>query len=392
MAFARAPRPHVPNGHRRDTRHRVAAAAFALSALASTAAVLVAPGADAQSRRPSVPAVQAALHDIACHGALCVTVGWFPPTGGSATTTSLAETVLGKTITSLKPPSPGANATRFYGVACPTTTECYIVGAAAKTASSASYPIAYRWTNHTWTSMPLAAPSGTSGLNSVSCTSATACVAVGYAQTKASTDSAPLAYRLTGSSWSQLETSRFGVRDELDSVSCVSSTACTAVGYAYYATYSFDYVLQLAGSTWTVQTAPNPYTGSYLQGVTCWAPGACYAVGQSNGGAIILALQKGTWKLQKSSGLSARAGPALSAVACLSATNCTAVGYENATTPGLSTLAVQLRSGIWTRIASIRPGTTSSFNAIACLVLTCTAVGYDFDGSGNQFPVIESLK
>jgi hypothetical protein len=66
-------------------------------------------------------------------------------------------------------------------------------------------------------------------------------------------------------------------------VSCSSSTACTAVGY-YKTVDSMTVAMTLAerwdGAKWSVQTTPNAanYDRSYLNAVSC-AAGGCIALG-----------------------------------------------------------------------------------------------------------------
>ena len=92
--------------------------------------------------------------------------------------------------------------------------------------------IGERWNGSGWSVMQIRNPgTNNDALNGVSCTSPTACIAVG---SKATTLSAVLAERWNGSSWSVLPTPR-GVQcggdlcDNLNAVSCISTNACIAV-------------------------------------------------------------------------------------------------------------------------------------------------------------------
>src|SRR5213080_2285586 len=85
-----------------------------------------------------------------------------------------------------------------------------------------------------WTIQPL--PPGPNGaLNGVSCSSITFGMAVGYQA--GPLGDVPLVYRFDGVSWSLQATpypppTQAGSQIELTGVSCTSRSACTAVGYA----------------------------------------------------------------------------------------------------------------------------------------------------------------
>jgi hypothetical protein len=75
---------------------------------------------------------------------------------------------------------------------------------------------------------------------------------------------------------------------QLAGVSCTSATACVAVGYTARgvlgATVGFVPLAEIwNGSTWRIASTPDPahYTGSQLRGVSCVSPIACVAVGFS---------------------------------------------------------------------------------------------------------------
>ena len=65
------------------------------------------------------------------------------------------------------------------------------------------------------------------------------------------------------------------VAGRLSRVSCTSVTACTAVGFAASGTLieSWD------GTTWSVASSPGKGSGSGLAGVSCLPAATCTAVG-----------------------------------------------------------------------------------------------------------------
>jgi hypothetical protein len=69
----------------------------------------------------------------------------------------------------------------LYGIACPATNDCMAVGTGTK---SPGVPASEHWDGTSWTAVSTPAPRGSNigtRLNSVSCTGASACVAVGTA-------------------------------------------------------------------------------------------------------------------------------------------------------------------------------------------------------------------
>ena len=67
---------------------------------------------------------------------------------------------------------------------------------------------------------------------------------------------------------------------ELSEVSCVSASACTAVGIHDNGIAFKTLIEGWNGTAWVVQTSPDPSpNGNYLYGVSCTAAATCTAVG-----------------------------------------------------------------------------------------------------------------
>jgi hypothetical protein len=97
-------------------------------------------------------------------------------------------------------------------------------------------------------------PGGNGSLNGVSCSSATACIAVG------STSTGTLAERWNGMQWAVQPTPDVAGAS-LSSVSCSSATACTAVGDVLSSASGNRVTLaeRWNGTTWAIQPTPgNP--------------------------------------------------------------------------------------------------------------------------------------
>jgi hypothetical protein len=140
----------------------------------------------------------------------------------------------------------------------------------------------------TWSVVPSPSRGTDSLLSGVSCVSATACAAVGdYA-----TNGGPgrtLIESWNGTKWSVVPSpNRAGSNGGtiLYAVSCVSATACTAAGsYTHTSTNtSIDRTLieSWNGTKWSVVPSPNragSNGGSFLDGVSCVSATACSATG-----------------------------------------------------------------------------------------------------------------
>jgi hypothetical protein len=154
------------------------------------------------------------------------------------------------------------------------------------------------WDGTTWTQQSSPNPVGPANiLRSVSCASATACVAVGenddpsYFKTN-------LAEVWDGVAWTVQTTPSPATNNFFTSVSCSSATDCTAVGHQHNPTTGYDFTFAEAwnGSTWTVQKTRNPSLFvDVLEGVSC-VSSTCVAAGiqlGSGGLALTLIEQRG---------------------------------------------------------------------------------------------------
>jgi len=260
------------------------------------------------------------------------------------------------------------------GVSCTSASACIAVGTEESEFEGKMVwlPSAARWDGSTWTSQTLPAPSGAdlSDLNGVSCTSATACTAVGYYISGNS--NRPLAERWDGSTWTiQTTPTASGTTvSRLNGVSCTSATACTAVGDDN--SNQVTLAERWNGSTWTIQATPS---GVSLNGVSCTSATACIAVGS---GGLAERWDGSTWTTQTTP-----SGGSLNAVSCTSATACTAVGESGPSIGNGGTLAERWDGTSWTIQTTPNPSGPPSSNllGVSCTSATkCTAVGLSGDG------------
>jgi hypothetical protein len=189
----------------------------------------------------------------------------------------------------------------------------------------------------------------------VSCISASACNAVGYAETSTSTGEQTLAELWNGSAWSIEATPNpsGAVDSELSGVSCVSASDCTATGYSETGAGSTTTLAEVwNGSAWAIQTTPNPSGAldSFLDGVSCTSASACTAVGwyETSPGAYDTLAESwngSAWAVQSTPNPSGASASYLFSASCASATACTAVGYS--LDPTYTALAEGWNGSVW---------------------------------------------
>jgi hypothetical protein len=259
-----------------------------------------------------------------------------------------------------------------------------LAGLAAPAAGAVAAPAGPAGAGSSWaiqrTPNPLI---GDSGLTSVSCTSASACIAVGGRIDRAGPQ-VTLAERWNGTRWSMLKTPNPpGNRgSRLVGVSCTSPAFCIAVGNGVTATDNPPLAEVWNGSTWSIQTMPD-VPGAQLSGVSCTSPTACTLVG-SSGSALAERWNGTSWSVQQVPTPPNGTSVELAGVSCTSASACTAVGsYRNG---DLLTLAEAWNGSTWSRQATPSPRFGGTFNGVSCTSASaCTAVG----NNGNDDSLAE---
>ncbi len=296
----------------------------------------------------------------------------------------------GATIEAAQDPAGSPNA-ELSSVSCTFGGQCVAVGFYYDPQSRADHPLVEMSGGGLWHIVALPQvpdPSAGAELRSVSCTSASACTAVGQSGGR------PLAMAWNGAAWliEAPPTPAGASSGSLAGVSCTSAASCTAVG---------DYVVtgggrtlaeRWTGSGWVMQPTPGS-AGSTLAAVSCSAASSCTAVGsrQSSGGGETLAetWNGTTWRLQSSPNPGgAGASPSLSSVSCGSQSSCTAVGSYSSS-GGLPVAFAEVSDGaVWIGQQVTGPASTvdSALSAVSCSVNGCTAAGYRQGSAGIQVP------
>jgi len=272
-----------------------------------------------------------------------------------------------------KPPSKNSALT---AVSCASRKACVAVGY-SKNKSGRSFALVERWNGVRWSIQPNPAGVDPSVLNSVSCTSATACTAVGSAPPVSyrTGAGAPLVERWDGKTWS-IEPIRRFPQGELSSVSCTSQMFCAAVGsWEGIPDYPASYPLlgRWNGRAWSFRGsgAANPVVAG---GVSCVSPTACEAIGSWTSSCCYTPLWN--WNGRQWSEFDLYDGgstPYLRALSCASELTCISVGYEDsgALTIGGTTLSA---------LSSANPNPPSPYDLsdVSCVSSSvCVAVGLD---------------
>lgn len=280
--------------------------------------------------------------------------------------------------------------TFLSGVSCPSPSFCMAVGASTD-ADRALRTLAERWNGRSWRIVPTlnqGGPRSGDELLSVSCPSATSCMAVGDALS----GSVPVSEEWNGAAWSLLRTPfPQGGRDAtLQSVSCPTASSCVAAGSSdnHSGLPPVTLIERWNGLRWALAASPNPPGAavSALWAVNCLSPALCTAVGDSAGNSsasettLVEQGNGNSWTVVPSPGVPNRQ-TALFAVNCVSASACTAAGakYHATASNFTATPLIEHESkGTWHVSPAPYPAGTSydQFGGLACTRATrCTATG-----------------
>lgn len=328
------------------------------------------------------------LISVSCPGVSdCMAVGGYVT--GSGVGATLAERWNGSTWIRLPiPNAPGAPWNRLFGVSCASSSACIAVGDYIDSSGGPFLPLAERWNGTAWSIQSTPIPAGLQGVTAfgapvgpfaaVSCTSASACTAVG-GYNNAADVGVTLAERWNGTTWSIESTPNpSGAQSSyLDGVSCTSSTVCTAVGAWDQDTLAEHW----DGTTWSLQSTPSAGQGANLTSVSCTSSSACVAVGnyfKVSGVGVTLAegWNGSTWTVQSTPNPAASPFSLFFSVSCSSASSCTAVGWFNDSSRQLLTLTERWNGTTWLIQATPTVGDRSILTGVACPeASTCVAVG-----------------
>jgi len=315
----------------------------------------------------------------------CVAVGW-----AKNHQRPLVETWNGAVWAVGGAAAPTASYSELDAVSCSSATACVAVG------QSGGEYLAESFDGSTWTidGTPHVSSGTGSALASVGCAPTADCLAVGSWLTVRTGQQRPLAddWVPGSTSWaSRRPRSPFGAtQSELAAVSCTSDTACLAVGGAGALAETWD------GQQWRVAKAvyPRGATAAAFDGVSCGAPGSCIAVGteivQGSSEPLIESWSTTGWQPMTPAAVPGE----LFAVSCSSTVSCVAVGDQSSLQPGVgpSPFAESWDGTSWTALTAPDPGAFGELLGVSCTpTATCTAVGYTTTSDGNgSSPLAES--
>jgi hypothetical protein len=348
-----------------------------------------------------------ALEGLSCVSAsFCMAVGQYTITVAGAiepVPRTLIESWNGSKWSIVPSPTPATSTSlSLEAVSCTSATACMAVGQSFDNGSGID-TLMESWNGSKWSIVPSPNPAGAEvqTFGGVSCTSATACMAVGSSNTNDIIST--LAESWNGSTWSIVASPDKNLDTNiLTGVSCVSATSCTAVGY-YVGTAGGTLIESWNGSTWSI--VPTSFSGHNLNGVSCASVTSCTAVGdqyvrvdETDVQATVVETWNGSeWSSKPSPNRGTSNDNALAGVSCFSASVCVAVGSEYTPAPDYSadllrTLAESWQSGKWSVLSTPNPVTDqNALNSVSCVSASfCVAVGFFQDSEMVDQALVES--
>jgi hypothetical protein len=240
------------------------------------------------SKKTSTSALNNGLKGVSCaSSSLCTAVGYYDNSSGIHQT--LIESWNGTKWSIVSSPSKKTSTSALNnglsGVSCASSSLCTAVGY-YDNSTGTQLTLAESWNGTKWSIV--SSPSkktSTSALNNgfsgVSCASSSLCTAVG-GYVNSSGTVLTLAESWNGTKWSIVSSpNKATSNNDLQGVSCTSSSSCTAVGnYGSSSTPTQALIESWNGTKWSTVTSPNEGTGDYLYGVSCVSSSSCTAVGQ----------------------------------------------------------------------------------------------------------------
>jgi hypothetical protein len=193
-------------------------------------------------------------------------------------------------------PSVDGNTYNFLtAVTCANSTTCFAVGQ-YNGISTPTFTLTLLWNGVKWSI--IASPNGTeidyNILNGVDCLSPEDCYAVGYYLNASPEWEQTLIMHWNAFSWTIVPSANVSTTkdNQLNAISCSSSTDCWAVGTFVGPSDSGTMIEHWNGMTWAIVAPPVPISpNDYLYGVNCLTASNCWAVGTTGESAKTLAEQ-----------------------------------------------------------------------------------------------------
>ena len=219
----------------------------------------------------------------------------------------------------------------------------------------------------------------TDNLNSVHCISSTACWAVG--------DNGTIA-QWNGTSWSDVTAALSPTTENLNSVYMISATEGWAVGDPGGVAAQRPLILKWNGSIWTAYDSSALDIDIILRGVFCSASDNCWAVGDEDGNELILKWNSGTSTWSRVGPYASIPNVNLNSVHCTSTTDCWAVGDPGGASQRPLLIRWNGATSTWSIYDSSALNINQTLNSVYCIASNnCWAVG-DPDNAANERPLI----
>jgi hypothetical protein len=308
----------------------------------------------------------------------------------------------------------------LFSISCPSAGDCVAGGAYTNRAGHSQAFVVSEHDDRWGKAIQIHADGSTGVVNSVSCPSAGACVAVGSYTDRTGHDQAFLVSERGGRWGKAIEVPGTAALDAggiaaANSVSCPSAGNCGAGGY--YADRSRRgqaFVVSERGGRWGKAievpgtAALNVIGNAEVNSLSCASAGNCGAGGsyrQDGEGhlqAFVVSERNGRWgkaiEVPGTAALNAGSDAAVNSVSCPSAGNCGAGGTYADRAGALQAFLVSERNGRWGRAievpgtATLNVGGTAQVMSVSCPSAgTCSAGGFyaDEDGLFQAFVVGE---
>lgn len=289
----------------------------------------------------------------------------------------------------------------FADAWCTSTSNCVAVGSYNNADGEQEAQIK-TGTGSSWSEMIAPAPSGSlaSTLTSVTCTSSSACMAVGAYEAEDKVWKT-LAMRWNGTAWSVTATSNpsGALYSRLSGVACGSESSCQAVGsYINEKGTELSIAYKWNGVSWSQVTVPMPSgaEASRLRSVGCVSSSSCTAVGSQHGSAgghktFVINWNGTAWAHVATPNVAEATAQDLADIACSSSSSCMAVGAYQTQEETIKTMTMRWNGSSWWIVAAPNPGGMfDSLTAVACPSSSiCLAIG-TYEGSRGVLPMAVS--
>lgn len=283
-------------------------------------------------------------------------------------------------------------------VTCISASDCWAVGDYEPT--GATQTLIEHWNGTSWAIIPSANTSSTQNndLYGVTCVSASNCQAVGYHSVGSGNQT--LIEQWDGTSWSIVASPNFSGAQHnfLESLACTSASNCWAVG-EYFDTSNHLYrtlIEQWNGNAWSIVTSPNVGNNfNELYGVTCTSASQCWAVGfyyDDNSAAYQTLIEQwngSAWSVVTSANTSTTQDNHIYSVTCTSASDCRTVGYYyQGATPQTLIEALSVPVQVTSAVSRKSHGAAGNFDVDLPLTGTTGVECRSGSGATNDFTMV----